>query len=133
MAAGDGWALADDAVYHKHPLSAQGITDAFRDADLLSEAIDAGLSGSRELQRALADYEQQRRAAVMPIYQSTCERARLEPFPPEFVALFRALRDNQREADRFFGTDAGTVPLDEFFSPENIESIVRGAPACVGD
>ena len=36
---GDGWALAGDAGYHKHPLSAQGISDAFRDADLLSHAV----------------------------------------------------------------------------------------------
>ena len=68
---GDGWALAGDAGYHKHPLSAQGITDAFRDSELLSEAIDAGFSGRRELSSALADYEQQRNEAVMPMYEST--------------------------------------------------------------
>jgi 2-polyprenyl-6-methoxyphenol hydroxylase-like FAD-dependent oxidoreductase len=57
---GDGWALAGDAGYHKHPLSAQGITDAFRDADFLSQAIDEGLSGRRAIQEALAEYERQR-------------------------------------------------------------------------
>ena len=38
---GPGWALAGDAGYHRDPLTAQGISDAFRDAQLLSEAIDA--------------------------------------------------------------------------------------------
>jgi flavin-dependent dehydrogenase len=126
---GDGWALAGDAGYHKHPLSAQGITDAFRDSELLSEAIHDGFSGRRELSSALADYERQRNEAVMPIYESTCQRARLEPLPTELLALFRALRHKQRDADRFFGTDAGTVPIREFFAPENAERIIRDAPS----
>jgi flavin-dependent dehydrogenase len=121
---GDGWALAGDAGYHKHPLSAQGITDAFRDADLLSEAIDDGFSGQRPLEVALAEYERRRNEAVMGIYESTCDRARIEPPPPEVRALFNALRYNQSEADRFFGIDSGTVPIREFFSPENVARIL---------
>ena len=42
---GPGWALVGDAGYHKDPVTAQGMTDAFRDAELLVEAIDAGFSG----------------------------------------------------------------------------------------
>ena len=42
---GPGWALVGDGGYHRDPLTAQGISDAFRDAQLLSEAIDAGLAG----------------------------------------------------------------------------------------
>lgn len=100
-AMGDGWAVAGDAGYHKHPLTAQGITDAFRDADLLSEAIDQGFSGRRELDDSLEEYQGKRDAAVMPMYESTCERARLQPFPPEGLALFRTLRHNQHDVDRF--------------------------------
>src|SRR6185312_13709931 len=33
---GPGWALAGDAAHHKDPIVARGITDAFRDADLLA-------------------------------------------------------------------------------------------------
>ena len=36
---GAGWALVGDAGYFKDPLTAHGITDALRDADLLSRAI----------------------------------------------------------------------------------------------
>jgi flavin-dependent dehydrogenase len=122
---GDGWALAGDAGYHKHPLSAQGISDAFRDADFLSEAIHDGLSGRRELSDALAEYQQRRDQAVMPMYESTCMRATMALPPPEAMALFRALQYNQSEADRFFGTDAGTVPMTEFFAPDNLHRIVR--------
>lgn len=121
---GDGWALAGDAGYHKHPLSAQGITDAFRDADFLSEAIDDGFCGRRPLEVALAEYEQRRNEAVIGIYESTCERARMEPPPPQVTTLFSAVRSNQPEADRFFGVDADTVPIREFFSPENVGRIL---------
>jgi 2-polyprenyl-6-methoxyphenol hydroxylase-like FAD-dependent oxidoreductase len=36
---GPGWALVGDAGYFKDPLAAHGITDALRDAELLSRAI----------------------------------------------------------------------------------------------
>jgi hypothetical protein len=66
------------------------------------------------------------------MYESTCARALLEPLAPETMALLRALRHNQAEADRFFGTDAGTVPIPEFFAPENLARIVRAAPSAAG-
>src|SRR3954453_7857005 len=121
---GEGWALAGDAGYHKHPLSAQGITDAFRDADLLCDAIDDAFSGRRPLEVALPEFERRRNEAVMGMYESTCERARTEPPSPEVRALFGALRYNASEANRFFGIDAGTVPISEFFAPENVRRIL---------
>ena len=65
---GPGWALVGDAGYHKDPFTAEGITDAFRDAELLGEALDAGLRGRRPLEEALAGYEQRRNEAALPIY-----------------------------------------------------------------
>jgi 2-polyprenyl-6-methoxyphenol hydroxylase-like FAD-dependent oxidoreductase len=124
---GPGWALVGDAGYHKDPITAQGITDAFRDADLLAEAIGAGLSGQRPLDAALAGYEQQRNAAAMPLYDFTYQLAGLAPPPPEMQQLFAALRDNQEQTNRFFGLIAGTVPFSEFFAPENLERIMGAA------
>jgi len=126
---GDGWALVGDARYCRHPLAAQGIVDAFRGADLLSKAIEDGFSSSRDLNAALAHYERRRNEAVMPIYESICERARLEPFLPELIALFRIPRHNRSEAYPFFGTGAGTVSITELFAPENVERMIRAAPA----
>jgi len=51
---------------------------------------------------------------------------KLKP-PPEMRRLFEAIRRRQAEADRYFGTLAGTVPIPEFFAPENIERITRAA------
>ena len=41
-AAGPGWALVGDAGYFKDPITAHGITDALRDAQLLARAITTG-------------------------------------------------------------------------------------------
>jgi flavin-dependent dehydrogenase len=51
---GPGWALVGDAGYFKDPLTAHGITDALRDAELLARAVISGKSGS------FADYETMR-------------------------------------------------------------------------
>src|SRR5205814_3935248 len=80
---GPGWALVGDAGYHKDPITAQGISDAFRDADALAEAIDDGLSGRRTFEHSLADYEQRRNEATLPLYELTCQFASLQPPPPE--------------------------------------------------
>jgi 2-polyprenyl-6-methoxyphenol hydroxylase-like FAD-dependent oxidoreductase len=125
---GPGWALVGDAGYHKDPLTAQGSADAFRDAELLAEAVDAGLSGGRPLEAALADYERQRNEAALPLYEFTYQLAGLQPPPPEMQQLFGALRHNQEQTDRFFGIIAGTTPLHEFFGPENLGRIM-GAEA----
>ena len=57
---GDGWALVGDASYHRDPLSARGISDALRDAELLAQAIVDGLGadGGRRgaLRRSLENY-----------------------------------------------------------------------------
>src|SRR5439155_635554 len=45
---GRGWALVGDAGYFKDPLTAHGITDALRDAELLARAIMKGTSSALE-------------------------------------------------------------------------------------
>jgi hypothetical protein len=43
------------------------------------------------------------------------------------IQLLEALRGNQHETCRFLGTVTGTVPVQEFFSPENVGRIVNAA------
>lgn len=124
---GPGWALVGDAGYHKDPITAQGITDAFRDAELLAEALDAGFSGTRPLADALAAYELAREEATRPLYELTYELAGLAPPSPEQQALFGALRGSPEQANRFFGTIAGTVPVPDFYSEENVGAIMGAA------
>jgi flavin-dependent dehydrogenase len=126
---GPGWALVGDAGHHKDPTMALGISDAFRYAELLAEAIDKGLSGRQPLDEALEEYERQRNEAAMPSFEMNFELATLQPPPPEMQALFGALRGNQTETNRLVGAMVGTVPIPEFFAPDNVQRIVAAGTA----
>jgi 2-polyprenyl-6-methoxyphenol hydroxylase-like FAD-dependent oxidoreductase len=91
QAFGPGWALAGDAGYHRDAVTAHGISDAFRDAELLAVALDQTLRGGRtEEVAALAAYQRQRDQALAEIFGLTC---RLGAFPPvpAFIALQKQL------------------------------------------
>ena len=124
---GPGWALVGDAGYHRDPCSAWGIADAFRDAELLADAIDTGLTERRLLDEALADYEIARNTEARPYYERTCQLAELRGAPPALLRLRAALRQQPGEASRFMGAVQGTVPVDEYFAPSNIERILAAA------
>jgi flavin-dependent dehydrogenase len=72
---GQGWALVGDAGYHKGPLTARGITDAFQQAQMLAESLDAVFSGRKKAERALSDYEERRNAHSQALYEFTVQRA----------------------------------------------------------
>ncbi len=93
---GPGWALVGDAGYHKDPILAQGISDAFRDAELLADAIDAGFAGRTPLEEALAGYERRRNEAALPGYEANCAAAAFLPPPPEMLAQRAAMRAEQQ-------------------------------------
>lgn len=126
---GNGWALVGDAGYHKDPIIAQGISDAFRSAEWLAEAVHAGFSGARPLSDALADYQHIRDEQFVPMYELSCSLATLDPPSPEMSALYEALRTNPIERNRFFGTLGGAVPPSEYYAPDNLQRIIRGASA----
>jgi 2-polyprenyl-6-methoxyphenol hydroxylase-like FAD-dependent oxidoreductase len=54
---GDGWALVGDAGYFKDPITAHGISDALRDAELLARALTKALDDPSKEEQALAEYE----------------------------------------------------------------------------
>jgi 2-polyprenyl-6-methoxyphenol hydroxylase-like FAD-dependent oxidoreductase len=62
---GPGWALVGDAGYYKDPITAHGLTDALRDAELLAGAVLAGQAA------AFADYEATRDALSLPLFRAT--------------------------------------------------------------
>lgn len=121
---GPGWALVSDAGYHKDPITAQGMTDAFLHAELLAEAVVTGLSGARTLHAALGEYGRRRDASAGPMYALTNDMARLAPPTPEMAALVGALQGNTAGIRRFLGVISGTVPIAEFFAPENLRAIL---------
>ena len=124
---GPGWALVGDAGYDKDPITAQGMSDAFIDADGLAQALDDGWSGRRPLENALADHQATRDRRVKPMYDFTCQLATLEPPPPQMQQLFAALRGNQETTNQFFSAITGSRSLPAFMSPENLHQIVERA------
>jgi flavin-dependent dehydrogenase len=126
---GNGWALVGDAGYHKDPIIAQGISDAFRSAEWLADAVQAGFSGGRSLNDALTDYQRIRDEQFAPMYELSCGLATLESPSPEMLALYEALRKNETERNRFFGTLGGAVSPSEYYAPDNLQRIISGASA----
>ena len=57
---GPGWALVGDAGYHLHPITAQGITDAFLDAERLTDALDATFTERSTYDDAMTAYQRAR-------------------------------------------------------------------------
>jgi 2-polyprenyl-6-methoxyphenol hydroxylase-like FAD-dependent oxidoreductase len=124
---GPGWALVGDAGYNKDFITAQGITDAFRDAQLCATALDEALSGACSFEVAMARYQHTRDQHVLPMYEFTIQLATLEPPPPELAKLLQALHGNTEAMDAFARVNAGVTCPSEFFSHENVERIFAEA------
>ena len=86
QAAGPGWALVGDAGYHRDPITGHGMTDAFRDAELVARHLGQVLRDEAPEHDALSVYGEERDRALAPIFDLT---VRLVQFPPaeEFAAL----------------------------------------------
>ena len=68
---GRGWALVGDAGYFKDPLTAHGMTDALRDAELLARAIAAVIIDGAPEREALANYQMTRDALSSAFFDLT--------------------------------------------------------------
>jgi flavin-dependent dehydrogenase len=83
---GPGWALVGDAGYHRDPVSGHGLSDAYRDAELLATALDGALRGDLDEAAALGDYRLRRDRALRDVFELTCA---MVAYPPaqRFAAL----------------------------------------------
>ncbi|HEU4866501.1 MAG TPA: NAD(P)/FAD-dependent oxidoreductase [Actinomycetota bacterium] len=124
---GSGWALVGDAGYNKDFITAQGIQDAFRDAELCANALDQVFSGAAAYESAMAEYQSTRDEHVLPMYELTCQLATLEPPPPEMQQLLGAVHGNKEASDHFIRVSAGVSSPAEFFAPENVGRIFQEA------
>jgi 2-polyprenyl-6-methoxyphenol hydroxylase-like FAD-dependent oxidoreductase len=122
---GPGWALVGDAGYNRDPITAQGITDAFVDAEGCSRALDAALTGARPFEDAMAAFHRARDRRVLPMYEFTTQLATLEGPPPEMQQLLAAAAGNADAMSAFVSVIAGTLSPVAFFDPDHIASIMR--------
>jgi flavin-dependent dehydrogenase len=87
---GPGWALVGDAAYFKDPITAHGISDALRDAELLARAVAEGTG------EALAGYEAARDELSTALFDVTDRIASLAWDTAELKALHQGLSDEMK-------------------------------------
>ncbi|MET0524553.1 MAG: FAD-dependent monooxygenase [Nocardioides sp.] len=68
---GPGWALVGDAGYFKDPITSHGITDALRDAELLSDALLESLGGGVPERESLRGYQATRDRLSSRLFTAT--------------------------------------------------------------
>jgi 2-polyprenyl-6-methoxyphenol hydroxylase-like FAD-dependent oxidoreductase len=124
---GPGWALVGDASYTKDPITAQGISDAFRSAERCAAALDQTFTNARSFDDAMSEYQTQRDAAAGHIYEFTTQLAALEPPPPPMQALLAATARSQEAMDAFVSVTAGTLSPVDFFDPGHVATIMGSA------
>ena len=120
---GPGWALVGDAGYNRDFITAQGISDAFRDAELCARALHEWLCGTRGYDEAMGAYQTARDERVSAMYEFTAQFAAMQPPPPEMQALFGAMHGNQEAMHGFAHVFSGVTSPADFFSPESVERI----------
>ena len=116
-AAGPGWALVGDAGMKKDPVTAQGISTAFRCAQMLAEAADDGLSGRRPPDEALADYRRARDDWLLPYYRFTAQLARFAKPTEQLAAFYRAIQPDPAATAKLFGAVALTHSPEDVLPP----------------
>ncbi len=87
---GRGWALTGDAAYYRDAITGHGITDAFRDAELLATAVGEWLPGDQPETVAMHQYAIEREARLRPIFNLTNTLAAW-PGPEKFFELQKHL------------------------------------------
>ena len=104
--AGPGWALVGDAAYYKDPITAHGITDALRDAELLARAVLAAPHGGRAQLDATLDYQNTRDRLSTALFDITERIAGYQWTLVELRGHLRALSYAMRpEIDALLGLD----------------------------
>ncbi|MEU6679783.1 NAD(P)/FAD-dependent oxidoreductase [Streptomyces sp. NPDC046853] len=113
---GPGWALVGDAVTHKDSITARGITEAFVQAQSLTDQIGQGLHDDAALKTALRRYENELSNEALNHYQGALNVAELKP--EGRAEMLRKLVGHQEQIDRYFSTLSGACSIDDFYNDE---------------
>jgi flavin-dependent dehydrogenase len=90
---GPGWALVGDAGYTKDPISAHGISDALRDAELCARAVDRSLCLPGESVEAMTGYQRLRDHLSLPMLRESQALAGYGWDPAEASERMRLISD----------------------------------------
>ncbi|MEI5103120.1 hypothetical protein RB200_36975 [Streptomyces sp. PmtG] len=113
---GPGWVLVGDAVNHKDSITARGITEAFVQAQSLTDHIGDRLHDDAALGTALKRYENDLSGEALSHYQGALNVAELKP--EGRVDMLQKLVGHQEQIDRYFSTLSGALSIDDFYNDE---------------
>ncbi|MFF5206328.1 NAD(P)/FAD-dependent oxidoreductase [Streptosporangium sp. NPDC000396] len=102
---GKGWVLVGDAAHHKDSISADGIADAFRQAQLLADCVGEDLQDEPALDVALERYGHAQSELLMPRFRTTMNIARLRA--DRRLGALSAIAADPVQTERFFSALAG--------------------------
>lgn len=88
---GPGWALVGDAGYTKDPISAHGISDALRDAELCARAVDQAISYPDEATATMSEYQRIRDQLSIGMFRDSEALAQYRWDADEASARMRAI------------------------------------------
>ncbi|GAA2015119.1 NAD(P)/FAD-dependent oxidoreductase [Catenulispora yoronensis] len=110
---GPGWVLVGDAAMAKDAVTAQGIGDAFAQAQSLADRLPAALgAGPAAVDAALTEHGAERDRAGAVAFETTVAFA-MGGSSGELLPLLRAIKGRPDLVSMFYGIYAGRVTMDE--------------------
>ena len=124
---GPGWALVGDAGHFKDPITAHGITDALRDAELLVDAILSFTSGLQAEQDAMEVYHRTRNQLSRRLLDVTERVAAYDWTAPTVRTLLREVSASMAQeiehiTDRLSLPQRAPLPLHPAGAPHPMET-----------
>jgi 2-polyprenyl-6-methoxyphenol hydroxylase-like FAD-dependent oxidoreductase len=119
---GPGWVLVGDAGHHEDSITARGITNAFVQAELLSDVLRDDMADVDRVDAALGSFADRRDAALTERYRSTLETAKLQ-VQNSRISMLKAISQTPAMTDRYFALAAGIISMDEFLTPDLIDML----------
>ncbi len=127
---GKGWALVGDAAFYKDPLPGQGIHDALRSAELVTQAlVECRANGKmpRAWENAFRNYHTTRDRETKAMYELTDLYAQLErERSRQEMDLFRALAASPEWSNRYVSLFNGVTSLEWFQRWDTLMRILLG-------
>lgn len=101
QACGDGWALVGDAGYFKDPITAHGITDALRDAQILADSWGSGRLDDYAMTRDALSHDLLRLSDAIAAYDWTL---------PQLAELHQSLNLTMKANQRWIAEHLNGLP-----------------------
>jgi flavin-dependent dehydrogenase len=99
-AAGPGWVLLGDAGHFKDPVTAQGMSDAFRQAKRLADAIVIAFSGSSSVDHAMSRWWRWRDRDSQDMYWLAADAGSADPLPRLALEVARDIGADSQARER---------------------------------